>query len=146
MRVKLVKEKWYDHVPKSLESSRESNVTIFCNQQVQTNRTIPNNKLDIIIRDNKQGTCMFLDVAIPGYRNVFKKEAEKILKYEDLIIEIQCMWNAKAKVILVILEVTETISKPLRPYLSNIPGRHEIEELQDTAVLGTAHILRKVLI
>jgi len=37
------------------------------------------------------------------------------------------------------------ISKSLEHYLSNIPGRHEIEELQDTAALGTAHILRKVL-
>ena len=30
---------------------------------------------------------------------MFKKEAEKILKYEDLTIEIQRMWNVKTKVI-----------------------------------------------
>jgi hypothetical protein len=53
---------------------------------VQTNRTIPNNKPDIIIWDNEKGTCMLTDIAIPGDRNVIKKEAEKILKYEDLII------------------------------------------------------------
>jgi hypothetical protein len=29
------------------------------------------------------------DVAIPGDRNVIKKEAEKILIYKDLTIEIQ---------------------------------------------------------
>ena len=34
------------------------------NQQVQTYRTIPNNKPDIIIRDNEAGTCMLIDVAI----------------------------------------------------------------------------------
>ena len=27
----------------------------------------------------------------------------------------------------------------------NIPGNHEVRELQKTAILGTAHILRKVL-
>jgi hypothetical protein len=27
----------------------------------------------------------------------------------------------------------------------NIPGNHEVQELQKTAILGTAHILRKVL-
>jgi hypothetical protein len=27
---------------------------------------------------NKQGTCQLIDVAIPGDRNVVKKEAEKI--------------------------------------------------------------------
>ena len=48
------------------------------NQQVQTDRTIPNNKPHIIIRDNEAGTCMLIDVAISGDRNVVKKEAEKI--------------------------------------------------------------------
>jgi hypothetical protein len=62
---------------------------------VQTDRTIPNNKPDIIIRDNENGTCMLIDVTISGDRNVFKKEAEKILKYIDLTIEIQRIWNVK---------------------------------------------------
>ena len=53
------------------------------------------NKPDIIIRDNENGTCMLIDVAISGDRNVIKKEAEKILKYKDLTIEIQRMWNVK---------------------------------------------------
>ena len=38
------------------------------------------------------------------------------------------------------------ISKSLKKYVSNIPGKHEVKELQKTAILGTAHILRKVLI
>ena len=83
---------------------------------------------------------MLIDVAISGNRNVIKKEAEKILKYKDLTIEIQCMWNVKTKVIPVIIGATGTISKPF-----NIPGNHEVKELQKTAILGTAHILRKVL-
>jgi hypothetical protein len=58
---------------------------------VQNDRTIPNNKPDIVIRDNEKGTCMLIDVAISGDRKVIKKEAEKILKYKDLTIEIQRM-------------------------------------------------------
>jgi hypothetical protein len=46
---------------------------------------------DAIIRDNEKRTCMLIDVAIPGYRNVIKKEAENNLKYKDLTIEIQRM-------------------------------------------------------
>ena len=38
-----------------------------------------------------------IDVAISGNRNVIKKEAEKILKYKDLTIEIQRTWNVKRK-------------------------------------------------
>ena len=90
--------------------------------------------------------CVSVDVAIPGDRNVIKKEAVKILKYKDLIIEIQRMWNVKTKVIPVIIGATGAILKSLRQYLSNIPGKGETEELQKrTAVLGTAHKLRKVL-
>jgi len=101
-------------VPKSVETSQGGKVTILWNQQVQTDRTVPNNKPDIIIRDNERGTCMLIDVAISGDRNVIKKEAEKILKYKDLTIEIQRMWNVKTKVIPVIIGATWTISKPFR--------------------------------
>jgi hypothetical protein len=69
---------------------------------VQTDRTIPSNKPDIVIRDNEKGTYMLIDVAIPGDRNVIEKEAEKILKYKDLTIEIQPMWNVRERVIPVI--------------------------------------------
>jgi hypothetical protein len=48
---------------------------------VQSDRIVSNNKPDITIRDNKQGTCMSMDGAIPAYRKVSKKKAEKILKY-----------------------------------------------------------------
>jgi len=88
---------------------------------------------------------MLIDVAMSGDRNVIKKEAEKILKYKDLTIEIQHMWNVKTKVIPVITGATWTISKSFRKYVSNIPGKYEVKELQKTAILGTAHILRKVL-
>jgi len=76
---------------------------------------------------------------------VIKKEAEKILKYEDLTAEVQRMWNVKTKVIPVITGATGTVSKSFRKYVSNIPGKHEVKVLQKTAILGTAHILRKVL-
>jgi len=132
-------------VPKSVETSQGGKVTILWNQQVQTDRTIPNNKPDIIIRDNEKGTCMLTDVANLGARNVIKKEAEKILKYKDLTIEIKRMWNVKTKVIPVTIGATGTISNSFRKYVNNIPGKHEVKELQKTAILGTAHILRKVL-
>jgi hypothetical protein len=79
----LDKKHWYQHVSKSVERGQEGNVTILWNQQVQTDRTIPNNKPEIIIRDNEKRTCMLIDVAISGDRNVIKKEAEKILKCKD---------------------------------------------------------------
>jgi hypothetical protein len=50
----------------------------------------------------------------PRRKNVMKKEAEKILKYKDLTIEIQCMWNVKTKVIPIIIGFTGAILKSFR--------------------------------
>ena len=55
------------------------------------------------------------------------------------------MCNVKTKVIQVIIGATGNISKAFRKYVSNMPGNHEVKELQKTAILGTEHILRKVL-
>jgi len=38
-----------------------------------------------------------------------------------------------------------TSSKSFRKYLSNVLGKHKVKELQQTAILGTEHILRRVL-
>jgi hypothetical protein len=67
----------------------------------------------------------FLETDIWSSRNL-----RSFLKYKEQIIEIQRMWNVKAKVIPVITGATGTISKSLRQYLSNIPGKHEIKEIQ----------------
>jgi hypothetical protein len=57
---------------------------------MQTDRTIPKIQPDIIISENEKGTCMLIDVVIPGGRNVIKKlikkwtnVIEKILKCKD---------------------------------------------------------------
>jgi hypothetical protein len=60
----------------------------------------------------------------------------------NLTIEIQHLWNIKTRVI---VGATGTISKSFRKYVSTIPGNHDVRELQKTAILGTAHIVRKVL-
>ena len=75
---------------------------------------------DTIIRQNNKGTCMVIDAAFPGDRRVIKKEAEKILKYKDPIIENQNMWNMKEKLTSVTIWATGTFPESLRKYLSNI--------------------------
>jgi hypothetical protein len=47
--VPLDKKHWYEHVPKSVATTQGGKVTILWNQQVETDRTIPNNKPDIIM-------------------------------------------------------------------------------------------------
>jgi hypothetical protein len=84
-------------------------------------------------------------VAIPAERYVVQKEAEKKLKYKSLGIKIQRMWNLKCTIIPVIIGATGIVTNSLRKNLEAIPGKHSIDSLQKTAILGTSHIIRKVL-
>jgi hypothetical protein len=78
------------------------------NRQVQTEELfIKINRIWYRVVVKKQHVCMLTDISISGERNVVKKEDERILKYKYLIIEIQLMWNVKAKVIPVIRGATE---------------------------------------
>ena len=69
---------------------------------------------------------VLIDVAISIHRNVTKRKVKKILRYKNVTLEVLRMRNLKTKVILVIAGTTATISKPLRQYLSNRPGEHDI--------------------
>ena len=72
---------------------------------------------------------MLIDATILGNGNVIKKEAENVLKYKYLTIEVQCVWNVKTIVIPVIKGATGIFSESFRKYLSNILGKHEIKEV-----------------
>jgi len=78
-------------------------------------------------------------------RNVVQKEAEKKLKYKSLCIEIQRMWNMKCTIVPVIIGATGIVTRSLRKYLETVPGKYSIYSLQKTAILGTSHIIRKIL-
>jgi hypothetical protein len=53
------------------------------------------------------------------------------------------MWNLKCTVIPVIIGATGIITRSLRKNLEYIAGKHSIDSLQKTAILGTSHIIRK---
>jgi hypothetical protein len=55
------------------------------------------------------------------------------------------MWNVKCTIIPVIIGATEIVTRSLTKNLEAVPGKHSIDSLQKTAVLGTSHIIRKVL-
>ena len=84
-------------------------------------------------------------MAIPADRNVVLKEAVKKLKYTSLQVgtEIQRMWNLKCTIILVIIGATGIVTRSLMKEAA--PGKHSIDSLQKTTILGTSHIIRKVV-
>jgi hypothetical protein len=80
MGVKLCNEHWYRLVGKLIEIDHEGKVNILRYQQVQSDRTKANNKVDIIIHINEEGSYLPIDTAISGERNMIKKGAKKKLQ------------------------------------------------------------------
>jgi len=56
------------------------------------------------------------------------------------------MWNLKCTIIPVIVGATGIVTRRLRNNLEDtrIPGKHSIDSLQKTAILGISHIIWKV--
>jgi hypothetical protein len=59
--------------------------------------------------------------------------------------DITRMFNVTKKVMSVTTGAFRTILELFRKYLNDIAGKQEIKKLQKTAIMGTAHILLKVL-
>jgi len=59
--------------------------------------------------------------------------------------EVKIQEYVKCKIILVVTGATGIVTEGLRKNLEDMPGKHSIDSLQSTTVLGTSHIIRKVL-
>jgi hypothetical protein len=55
------------------------------------------------------------------------------------------MWNLKFTIVPLITGATGIVAKSLRKNLEVIAEKHSIYSLQKTAILGTSHIIRKVM-
>ena len=105
------------------------------NQAVHTDREVTANRPDIIIKNKNEKTCTLIDVAISADRNVvqeFMYRDTKNVEPEmyDYTSNIWSHWSSNEK---------------LKEKLEAVPGKHSIDSLQKKAILGTSHIIRKVL-
>ena len=141
--IKVDTGQWYQHNPEQVMENEKA--TILWDHQVKTDRHIPCNKPDIIIQEKDSERCLIIDVAIPSDYNIQKKAIEKMRKYVNLQIECQRMWSKKVEIIPIIIGATGIVEKGIQSYLQRISGKHNLYNLQRSAILGTAHILRKVL-
>ena len=74
-----------------------------------------------------------------------EKEKEKIEKYQDLIKELQKIWNVGVNIIPLVVGSVGVILKQFRNRLKKTSIAVEIGQVQRTVLLGKARILRKVL-
>ena len=138
-----VKERWYENEPKTV--SENDSVTTLWDMLIHTDRTIAANTPDIVLKNQKDKTCLLIDTTIPLDTNTSVKTTEKLKKYKDLEIEVEGMWGLKTTKVPMVMEALGTIKKDMENYSNKIPGNINIHEVQKITVLGTVHLLRRVL-
>jgi hypothetical protein len=70
------------------------------------------------IKNKKDKICLLIDVAISSDRNVIQ-ESENKLKYKNLSIEIQQIWNMKCFVTSIIIGATGIVTRGLKKKSGN---------------------------
>ena len=136
-------DKWYEHQPETVTENEK--VTILWDMQVHTDKTIKANKPDIIIKDKQEKTCMLIDMTILFDRNTSVKVAETLSKYKNLEIEITQMWRLKTITVHVVIGTLGVVRKGIEKYIHKIRGKINVTELQKIALLGSSHILRRII-
>lgn len=140
---KCVSKHWYEHRPAPVTEIED--VTILWDYTIHTDRKIEANRPDIIVKNQKEKTCLLIDMACPADCNIATKEFEKLSKYKDLEIEIEKMWKLKTRIIPVVIGALGIIKNGTKQHIERIPGNPSLRDIQKIVLLSTAHTLRRTL-
>ena len=98
----------------------------------------------IIHKDTQEWTL--IDIAVPADQNIINTEEEKVDRYQDLAFELKRIHRAsKVTVLPIVIGALGTISKNAKSWHEKLKIPDMVGSAQLSAILGTAHILRKVL-
>ena len=138
------KDKWYEHRAEKVAENDE--VKLLWDFHMQTDHVIEARRPDIVLVKKKEATAVIVDIAVPGDTRIKTREQDKILKYQDLKREIKKLWNLKSvKVVPIVVGALGAVTPNLRKHLDSVDCNLSISNIQKTALLGSARILRMVL-
>lgn len=144
-KIKQVEEPYYKYTPESVNENHEYKV--YWDRAIITDKTIPNNRPDIITIDKINKITTLIDIAHPLDHNIQKTFSEKIRKYTDLAEEIKSMWKMEKVLILpIVISVTGLIPPEIvNEFKKHHLPIHLITEMQKSTVLETCRIVRKII-
>ena len=108
-------------------------------------RVIEHRRPDILLINKETNEWFIIDIAVPADYNIDKKEVEKISKYSELKVELSRMLNKKTFVVPIVIGAQGSIPKRLHSFTEKLGIRNDFMIWQNSALLGTAGILRNVL-
>ena len=112
---------------------------------IHTDHLISARRPDLIIINKKKRTCKIVDFAVPADHKIKLKECEKKDKYIDLARELKKLWDMKVTIIAIVIGAFGTVTKGLLKRLKDLEVGGRVETIQNTTLLRTARILRRVL-
>jgi len=134
---------WWKHDPRPVEESDQ--VKILWDFSIITDRTIHANRPDLILLLKEKRHDFLVDFSCPFDTNVLGKEVEKVDKYQDLLIEIQRLWNVRADVIPIVIGALGALSPRFNDWLKRLNITLNPCVLQKSVLLQTAGLLRRTL-
>ena len=108
-------EKWYEHKPLRVVDTPK--VTILWGFPIRTDRTIQDNRPDIVMNHKQNKMCQLIDMSVLSDSNNSAKEFEKRSKYENLEIGIAKIWKMKIKTLPLIVGALGMIKNGTQKYI-----------------------------
>jgi hypothetical protein len=111
---------------------------------VISDRTVPANRPDTVLRVKKWNTCLLIDIALDDihFNTNETEKNEKVRKPEDRVSK---MWKLRTKIVPAITGELGTMKNGCDQNLQLLPGHSLAKELQKITLISTAHSSLKVL-
>ena len=138
-----ISKKWYQYEPETVVENEKSK--ILWDMNIQTDHVIEAQRPDMVVIDKAKNHCQMIDFAVPYDSRVEQKELGREERYQDLARGLRKIRNMKATVTPVVIGALGAIPKKLKKGLQDLGIETNIVELQKSAIIHTARILRKVL-
>ena len=136
-------DKSYDHQPLPIAENGEVRIT--WDMTIYTDKVLKHNQPDITLVHKDPQKWTLTDIAVPEDQNITRtEEEEKVEKYQELALEIRRIHGASnVTIIRIVTAALSSISKGAKTWF----GKLDIPDfsVQLSAILGTAHLLWKVL-
>uniref|UniRef100_H3A1Y9 Reverse transcriptase zinc-binding domain-containing protein n=1 Tax=Latimeria chalumnae TaxID=7897 RepID=H3A1Y9_LATCH len=113
-----VANQWWKHQPMAVEET--TGVKILWDFGIRTEREIQVHRPDIVFMDKTNRKAKIIDIACPIDYNIGEKEREKIMKYQDLKMEIGKLWKVRVEVITVVIRVLGAVTKKHEDYIKKM--------------------------
>lgn len=137
-------EKWYEHKPMPVAENTE--LKCMWDMTIYTDRHLQHNRPDITLVCRETKEWKMVAIAVPADLNIEKTENCKVECYQDLAFEVKHMHQAPTvTVIPFVTGALRTVSRNAKTWCEKLNIPDVTESAQLSIILGTAHVLRKVL-